>query len=155
MPIGCSINGFRAVEPMLQAFEWVSEWKTRKNDFLTHKSHEWRTLSRFQFNTMDSLLDLSQSVVQSMDHFSTPRCTVNCRVVTNDKALGPQRDGTLSYNSCSWCHVIIELLPTKALGPQHEDVMSSFNYCSWCCVIIESLPTKALWPSTRCNIVIQ
>jgi len=44
--MGCSIDEFRAVEPMLQAFEWVSEWKTRKNDFFAHKSHERRTLIR-------------------------------------------------------------------------------------------------------------
>jgi hypothetical protein len=35
---------------MLQAFEWVSEWKTWKNDFFIHKSHEWRTLIRFPFH---------------------------------------------------------------------------------------------------------
>jgi len=37
MPIGCSINEFQVVGPMLQAFEWVSEWKIQKNDFFVHK----------------------------------------------------------------------------------------------------------------------
>jgi hypothetical protein len=34
---------------MSQAFEWVSEWKTQKNDFFVYKSHKRRTLIRFSF----------------------------------------------------------------------------------------------------------
>jgi hypothetical protein len=49
MPIGCSIDEVRVVELILQAFEWVSEWKTQKNDFFAHKLHEQRTLIRFSF----------------------------------------------------------------------------------------------------------